>query len=150
MIAKVAGGVMGAVGAMSNASATASADTFNASMASQSAVAVQQQADQDVELLRRRAQQTIGKMAATYGASGVTLEGSPTDALANSASNAALDAQTVEYKAGIKIAGYGDINALDRLHASNAMTAGMFASASDVITGAGSAISTYNKSQQDN
>lgn len=143
---QLVGSVASAYGAMSNAAATASADNYSSQVASRNAVAVQQQADQTAELLRRQSQQKIGTMVASYGASGVTLEGSPADSLANSASNAALDAETAQYRAGLKIAGYNAEAALDTAAAGNATTAGYFSASSVLLNGASSALTTYGDS----
>jgi len=144
--AELVGGVVSAIGAMSQASATASADNFQANVASQNAVAAIQQADQDAELLRRKAQQTIGAETAAYGASGVDLAGSPLDVLGSSAASATLDAQTAEYKGGLKSAGFADTAVLDRMGARNAETAGTFSAVSALVGGASGAASAYGQS----
>lgn len=115
------GTVVSAVGAIQQGQAQASADKYNASVADQNSVAVQQQAQSAALIQQEQAKKSIGAATAGYGASGVTMDGSPMDVLANSASVAERDRQTIMYKGQLQAAGYQDQADLDRASATNSL-----------------------------
>lgn len=106
-------GVMSAASALSSGQSQSSAAQYNAAVARNNAIVAQQNAqiaaDQAAADARRQRDQAIkekGKMRAAYGASGVTVEGSPLDVLEESALNAELDALITEYNGGLRARAY--------------------------------------------
>lgn len=132
-ILKVAGILMGA-------QSQASAEKYNATIAEQNSVAALQQSAAAALIQQEHAKKAIGATVAGYGASGVTMDGSPLDVLAESASSAERDRQTVLYKGQLQAAGYEDQAQLDRTSASNALTQGYFDAAGSVADDAGKAV----------
>jgi hypothetical protein len=92
----------------------AQAAEYNAAQAQQNAVVARQQAGASAEQQRMAATKHLGTMRASYGASGVTMEGSATDVLAESAGLAELDRLNILYGGELKAAGYEQTAALDR------------------------------------
>lgn len=127
--------VISAVGAITDSQHAASADKYNASVAEQNSVAVQQQAESASLIQQEQAKKTIGTATANYGASGVTLDGSPMDVLANSASVAERDRQNIIYKGQLQAAGYQDQASLDRAAATNSLDQGYMKATGILISG---------------
>lgn len=75
-------------------------------------------------------------MRAAYGASGVSLEGSPLDVLENSAAEAELDALTIRYKGKVGAMGSESEAATQRARASNAKTEGYYNAGTALLGGA--------------
>lgn len=141
-VATIGGGVVGAIGAISNANAQAGADRYNAQVAQQNAIAAQQQAEQNAIIQQQTAAKQIGAQIAGYGGSGVVSgEGSALDVLSNSVSSAELDRQTILYKGKLQSLGYQDESQLDEARAGNAQTQG-FESAFGTILGTAGKIAT--------
>lgn len=110
---------------------------FNASIAERNAGIARQQAAQDAMLQQRQARQQFGAATAAYGASGVTLEGSPLDVLEASAASAELDRQTILYKGELRAMGYTDDATISRVQGQSAYNYGMGQAASTLLKGAG-------------
>src|SRR5262245_1420631 len=87
-----AGGVVSAYAAVQQGQATRRAADYNAAVAQQNAVTARNNAAVDEQRQRMLARQTLGRARANYAASGVTMEGSPEDVLAESATQAEWDA----------------------------------------------------------
>lgn len=132
---QAAAAVFSAVGALSSGNAASSAAEYNARLAERNAQISRDQAAADAEQQQRHARLVIGTARAGYGASGITLEGSPLDVLAMSASNAELDRQSILYRGELRGMGYDSEAALDRQRASTANTQGFFGAASALLTG---------------
>lgn len=148
-IATIGGGLVSAVGAMQNAQAQSDADAYNAQVAQNNAIAVQQQAEQNAELQQQTAKRAIGSTVAAYGSSGVASgEGSALDVLSNTASSAELDRQTILYKGHLQALGYQDEAALDKAKGANAASQGL-ESAAGYILGTGAKVATKFGSSDD-
>ena len=139
----VAGAALSAYGAYQQGQAKKAASQYNAELRERDATIAHQQAEADVDIFRRRAAQTHGSIVAGYGASGVTLEGSPIDVLAMSQENAAMDEQIIRYKGNLKAMGYHDSAALERLSGESAERQGTLNAASQFLMGMGQAGATY-------
>jgi hypothetical protein len=125
------------------------AAAMNATIAARDAAIVRDQAKADVALLQREKVRNIGAARAQYGASGVTLDGSPLDILEQSAYNAELDKQTILYKAEVEATGYLDSAALERMRGTNARREGNARAGSTILLGGAQAVnrlpaSTWN------
>lgn len=130
---------IGAVGAITNSQSEASADKYNARIAEQNAVGAMQQAQSTALLQQEQARRSIGATTAAYGASGVTMSGTPLDVLANSAATAERDRQNIMYKGQLQAAGYLDQASLDRASATNALNQGWM-KAAGILTSGGSKV----------
>ncbi|MGH8743488.1 MAG: hypothetical protein ACREUY_04340, partial [Burkholderiales bacterium] len=97
-IIMLAGAALSAYGAIQQANAQKQASQFNAALNERNATIAVQQAGADALQVRRHAAQVQGAAVAGYGASGVTLEGSPLDVLSDSAAQASLAESTVRYR----------------------------------------------------
>lgn len=116
-----------AAAANAQASATAAnaaAALYNANIADQNAQIAKEQGAAAVDAQQRDAARTIGKMIASYGASGVEGDvGSPMDVLADSARTAELDKLTLQYNYELKARDYTNQATLDRMNAANGLAA---------------------------
>lgn len=136
----MAGATISAAGAISSAKAQSQAQTYNAQLNEQNAQAAASQAAVNAAAQRRQSEQAQGAMRAAYGAAGVTVEGSPLDALRMSAENAALDEANILYAGRLKATGYANEATLNRMGATTATQQGYFGAASSLLTGAGHAL----------
>jgi len=131
------GTVVSAVGAISSAQHQASTDKYNAAVNERNAAASLQQAQATAQIQQEQARKALGQTTAAYGASGVAMEGTPLDVLANSASMAERDRQNIIYKGKLQAAGYQDQAQLDRYSATNALNEG-WGKASGILLSGGS------------
>lgn len=141
---QIAGTVMSVVGALKQGQAQSDAMNFNAQMAGQNAVVARQQAAADEARQRRENLLRAGNLRAGYGASGVTLDGSPLDVLEMAATTGELDAQNVRYKGSLRAIGYENSAALDTAGASNALTSSYYRAGSELLSGGAKAYGSYN------
>lgn len=140
MAMSAAGAAVSAMGSISQGKAQAQAAGYNAQIAERNATIARQQAGADAETQRRNSMRAIGAMRANYGASGVTLEGSPMDVLESSAAEAKLDEMNIRYKGELRAIGYKDEAALDRASAKTAKQQGLMGATSAIVGGVGSAM----------
>jgi hypothetical protein len=131
----VAGTAASALGALSSAQSQSAAAKYNAKISENNALAAKQQAAADEDRQRRLSVQAIGAQRAAYGASGVSLEGSPLDILEQSAYNAELDAQTIRWQGEVAAAGYGNQAILDRSKSNSALNTGYAEAGSSILIG---------------
>jgi hypothetical protein len=131
-----AGGVVQAVGAIREGNAANAAAQYNANVAQQNAQQVRAQAEEEARRNKAIAKKQIGSMRAGYAASGVTLEGSPLDVLAESASNAELDSLTTRHSGEIRAQSFDSEARLERFRGTNALTSSRI-SAAGALLGAG-------------
>lgn len=130
--------VVSAVGAVRSAQANSAAANFNAQVSERNAVVARQQAAADEARQRSITQRRLGSIRAAYGASGVTMEGTPLDLLEDSAAQAELDALTIRYKGELAAIGAGDDATLQRARAKSAREEGTWRAASALTSAAGS------------
>lgn len=142
----VAGTAMSAVSAITQGQSEASADKYNASIASQNAISVQQQAEGAAQIQQEQAKRTLGAATAAYGASGIVSgTGTPLDVLANSAGAAERDRQNIIYKGQLQAAGYEDQSSLDRSAATNALDSGYMKATGVLLSGGSKAYGMIGK-----
>lgn len=114
-----------ALGAIQGGNQQARAAEFNAQAAQNQAAA--QEAQQ-----RRQAARVMGQGRANVAASGIEMDGSPLEVMADSAANAELDALTIRYG--------GQVRAdQERMRGSMARQAGYMGAASSLLMGMGQA-----------
>lgn len=127
--------VVSAIGAITQGRQAAAASTYNATVAEQNSTSAQQQAQAASIIQQENAKKAIGATVAGYGASGITMEGTPLDVLANSASVAERDRQNILYKGQLQAAGYTDQAQLDRYQASNDASNGYMKATGILLSG---------------
>src|ERR1043165_2962783 len=136
----MAGAALSAAGAIQQANAAKSAAFYNATLKERDAAIATSQSQQEAQQVRWASRRAQGSLLADYGASGVTTDtGSPLDVLANSASQAKLDEETVLYKGKLAATGYMSDAALFRNQGTVAEQQGQLQAASYLIGGAGQA-----------
>jgi len=140
----LAGGAVAAYGSIKQAEAQQSAANYNAAMADQNARIALEQAGAQASLQRQRATQIQGSVMAGYSAAGVTSDGSPSDVLAMSVSNAALDEQNILYMGRLRSIGYVNEATLDRFSGRTAQEQGQLNAASSLLTSVGRATYGYS------
>ena len=127
------------IGALNQGQQAADAARYNAAVAQNNATAARQQAAANAEAQARRARQQIGSMRAAYGASGVSLEGSPLDVIEASAAAAEMDRQNILYSGELRAGGYESTAGLELMRGDNARTGSYFSAGSALLKGMGSA-----------
>lgn len=132
-----AGTAMQAVGAIHQGNANAAISEYNANVANNSAAIVQQQGAEQERLARISASKQIGMMTASYGASGVTGDGSAEDVIRNSAANAELNALTLKSNTDIKATALKNEASLDYYRANNDRVSGYFNAFAGALGGGG-------------
>lgn len=131
----IAGTAFQAVGAIRQASAESNAAKFNAQVAENNARIARQNAVENAARQRRENQRRLGAIRAGFGASGISLEGTPLDVLEDSAAEAELDALTIEHQGALEAAGFSSSAALSRTRARSAKQAGFVKAGTALLTG---------------
>jgi hypothetical protein len=121
---------------MSGASAQSAANE-QARIDEQNAQIVRKQFAENERRFRIGTKREIGGMRAAIGASGVTLEGSPLDALGESAANAELDALTIRHGGEMKARGLELEAGFGRRRGRAAFNTGVLSAAGTLLEGAG-------------
>jgi len=137
---QVIGGTLKAFGTLVQSEATASAAEFNASIARQNAKIARARGQVQEAAFRRRARQFRGAQTAAFGASGVTLEGSPLDVLESTALDQELDALLIRNQADLQIRGFRNTALLESKRAKITRRVGKFQAATQLfssLSGAG-------------
>lgn len=136
----MAAGAALAIGAGVNAFASlfqgqaeAAAAKYNAGIEEQNAVLTRQWAAEAERRFRRMSKKRMGSMRAARGASGLALDGSALDAMADSAMQEELDALTIRYQGEIKARSHEANARLARQQAKNSSLSGALGAASAVI-----------------
>lgn len=156
IIGAIGSSVLGAVGAMQEAGAKAAAAETNANIADynkqvadRNRVATLDAANQEIEAKKRESNRALGSIRAAYGASGLSLGGSPLDVLEDTATEYSLDIAKIRYKGEVKAIGYKDEATnfamkaqLARMEASSARAAGPISAIGKLFGGASSVGST--------
>ena len=150
----IGGTVIGAYGAMQAGAAGEAAGEYNARIADRDAAV----ADQNRQLnltqtriaaddKRRENRRVMASIRANYGASGLSLAGSPLDVLADTAVEQELDVQRVEYEGRVRgregalqMLGLGEDAALSRLEGASARTRGNYSAIGGGLSGAGNVL----------
>lgn len=133
----VVGTLVSAVGAIQQGQAAAAAARTNAEIADRNAKVARATAAQDAETKDRENRLRLGAIIANYGASGVSMAGTPLDVLGDSARQAEFEKQTILYKGDLRAMGFEDSASLDRANAKAAKRAGYFKAGSALLSGAG-------------
>jgi len=151
----IGGSAIGAIGAIQSGNAASAAASYNAKTADRDAVVADQnrklaitQSRIDAEDTRRDNRRTLASIRANYGASGLSMAGSPLDVLEDTAVEQELDARRVEYEGrargregALQMLGLGESAALDRAEAKTSKTAGYLSGFGTALSGAGRTLS---------
>lgn len=135
----MAAAAMTAVSAISQAQSAKATGEYNAAVATRNAGVARAQAAADAEAQQRHARRVIGAARAGYGASGLSVEGSPLEVLEMSAANAELDRQNILYRGELRAMGYESDAALETARSDAADRAGYIQAGSALLMGAGRA-----------
>jgi|KBSSwiStaDraftv2_1062776.scaffolds.fasta_scaffold737488_2 hypothetical protein len=133
------GGVLGAVGSLVGAQQQAQAANNQAAIYARQAAAERAQAEFNANQTRSKAIKVISQQRTGYLASGLSLEGAPTDTLADSTRQSELDVAAIRYNGEIKAQNFDMQAAAYRSKAAGAQTAGVFGAISPLIKGFGGA-----------
>lgn len=126
---------IGALGAINEGKAGRAAGEYNAQVAENNAVYSRLQATEEERRSRAVARKFIGDMRSSYGASGITLEGTAMDVLSESAANAELDALTIRQGGEARYAAYSNEARMERIAGKNAMKSAKLRAAGLLIQG---------------
>lgn len=125
-----------AIGSIHQGQSQAAAARFNAQVSEQNAQIVRQQAAEEESRARREGRRLLGRQRAAIGASGIQVEGSPLDVLADTAAELELDALTVRHRGLLEALGLTQQASLDRARARSARTAGFIGAGASLLSGA--------------
>lgn len=132
-----AGTAMSAIGAITQANNAKAAADYNAAVMEQNAGIERQQAGQREEAQRRQARMVLGEQRAAFSQAGTGLGGSAADIMAESATNAELDALTLRYEGDLRARGLMAQAEAERFQGRSARTAGYLSAAGTVLGGVG-------------
>lgn len=138
-----AGAGLQAYGQIRQGKAAREAAEQNAVIAEQTAKEIEQQGQYQVEQVRKEAKQVVGSMQANYGASGVTLEGSPMDWMAASIEAAENDVSMIRRNSSQQARFTRMGGQMQLKQGQNYATNSMFAAGGSILGGIGS---VYGKS----
>lgn len=142
--ASLAGGVMGAVGSEENASVQAQIARNNANTAMWNANIAGEQGEQQSAMKGMQTAQTVGKMRAAFGASGVDVNsGSPADVQAAADAAGLTDQQTIKSDAARRAWGYETQSSNFENQSKVDVQQGNWGALSSLLGGASSAAKTW-------
>lgn len=154
----VASTAVGVYGAIQAGNARADAARYNAQVAEREQVVANQNrqlairtAQTDAEDKRRENRRVLASIRANFGASGLSLAGSPLDVLQDAATEQELDVQRIEYEGqvrgregALRMLGLQDDAELSRAEARNASSAGRVSAFGTALSGAGTTLQRMN------
>lgn len=135
MVLGIIGGVIGAMGSLQEANATASAADYNKEVANRNRAATLEQTESAIADKRLENRRQMATLRASYGASGLELDGSPLDVLEDTATEQAYDVAKIRYQGRMKAEGYREQAALFKLESKSAKTAGYISAGAQLISG---------------
>lgn len=131
----MAGDAIAAVGYVQEGRAARMAGEYNAQVAEQNAAYSLEQAKEDERRQRQLAKKFIGEQRASYGASGITMDGSALDVLQESAANAELDALTIRFTGRQRYSAYVNEANAERTSGKNQQKAAYLKAAAKLADG---------------
>lgn len=133
LIASAASAAVGAAGAVAAGNAQKSADAYNAQIAQQNADQVASVSGAQEQAQDRSDRQKLGATAAAYGAAGVDVSGSPLEVMADSATQARLNALSIKYNG--QVGANHDLSQknIDTFMGNQAQTAGYIGAGSTLL-----------------
>ena len=134
-IVLLVGAIAGAAGAVQQGQAAKKASEYNAKLSEQNAVLARRQAAEEERRFRVSARKRRGAIEAAYSAAGVTVEGSPTDILAEDMYTSELDALTIREGGEASASAYESQARLDKMYGRAQQTASYYSAASELLSG---------------
>lgn len=131
----IIGGVVSAVGAISQGNAAAAAADYNARVAERNRVAVIEQTYTEIEDQRAKDRKLLGAMRAAFGANGFEMSGSPLDVMSDTITEQNYDVAKQKYVGRMKAQGYSEQATLYRLEKKSAKSSGIIGAATSLIGG---------------
>ena len=116
---------------------------YNAAIAERDAKAATAAAGYEASQKRKETERLLGRQRALYGKFGVTMEGSPLELMSETAAEGELDALMIERTGAVRAQRYGEEATLSRMKGSSARKASYWGAGTTLLTGAGSAASSY-------
>jgi hypothetical protein len=132
-----AGAMMQTYSQIKQGEAASAAAEEDARMQTKNADLSREQAGEEEKRQRILNTKRLGSMRAAYGASGLSLEGSPEDVLVDSAKNAELDALSIRHAGELKARGFNDESIRARNKAATYRDNAYFGAAGTLLGGAG-------------
>jgi hypothetical protein len=129
-----AGLILSAVSSIKAGSAAKNAADANVGISLINQELIEKNAELDEQILRRQQQKTIGSIRASIGASGVRLEGSPLEVLAESVAAAETDIRTLQFNARTRLKGERIGASMEKQRGRDAQTAGIIGGASSLLS----------------
>lgn len=139
MAASIGSGVLGAVGAVQQGQAMAAAERHNADVAGMNAVAAREAAAEGARQSERRNRRLLATTRARTAASGLMMEGSPLEVLADNAAEAELERLTILHGGETRARQFEGESSFRRSRAGAFATAGLLSGASSLVRTAGQA-----------
>lgn len=133
-----AGPALSAAGQIQQAQTAKAVGVYNQRLARRDAAIARDQTAAEVTRQQRVARRVEGAARAAYGASGVSLEGSPLDVLQDNATQAELDVLTLKYRGELRAQGYEQTGSLARFQGDRAAQAGYLKAAGTLLNAFGS------------
>lgn len=137
-IVMVAGAAMSAIGQLQQAQTAKAVGRYNQQLGERNAAIARDQTASEIVRQQRTARRVQGAARAAYGASGVTMEGSPLDVLEDNATQAELDTLTLKYRGELRARGYEQAGSMARFEGDQAARAGRLRAASTLLGSYGS------------
>lgn len=133
----IIGAAVSAVGAVQQGIAASNASKYNAKIAEQNAKVIREQTSEQMRMRRVQARKETGAAVAAYGASGVSLQGSPLDAIEESIFNAEMDVFNIQYQGRLDEISQLNQAKLYRYQAKSERIGGFMTGAATLATGLG-------------
>lgn len=127
------GGLMSGLGSMMSAQGQAQSMEAQAAANERQAQIERQTAEYEGMREREKGLRVAGKQRTAYLSAGVSLEGSPTDIIIDSARENELDVAAIKYGGRVKAENYETQAAILRVNASNTRTAGAVGALAPII-----------------
>lgn len=128
-----AGPALQAMGQLQQAQTAKAVGRYNQQLGERSAGIARDQTAAEITRQQRTARRVQGAARAAYGASGVTMEGSPLDVLEDNATQAELDTLTLRYRGELRAQGYEQAGSMARFQGDQAARAGQMAAAGTLL-----------------
>lgn len=137
---------LGAIGSIQQGFASRQQAEYNAQVAEQNAAAARAQAALDESTSRKKSSMVLGAIRARAAANTGDVSGSALDVLADSASEAELEALTLRYQGEVKARQMESEAAIERRRGKNAILEGFVGAGTRLLTAGGYALKAYGGS----
>ena len=131
----IIGAVVSAAGSLMSGMMQAQSYKAQAKVQERQADIERQKGDFEAQRERERFRRVSGRQRASYLSSGVSLDGSPTDVIVDSAMENEIDVAAIRYGANIREDNFRSSAQISRMNAGNAMMGGVIGSLSPLIGG---------------